>query len=173
MWWMLSAVGVVVLLLAVGVPTVASLAQAIPGPEQTQLREAITADVEYRNGRMVGTPPASSFRQPAFPTRVTAAEKARLEHAPIAGSTPDTFVDFRTSIDVTSSTRKGDDVVVDFTETTTMPRPAPLPAYGYATSQVATLVKSHGAWLVDDIVFARGSGEDGADCPPGRWAGDC
>lgn len=172
-WWVVGTIGLVALLLGVGAPLIAWSSQTITGREQTQIRRAIAADIGYRNGRMVTTAPSSSFRAPAFPAQVTAAEKARLGHAPAAGSVPDTFVDFRTSIAVTSMSRKGDGVVVDFTETTTMPRPQALPVYGYSTPQAATLVERGGVWLVEAIAFAPGSGLDGADCSPGRWAGAC
>ncbi|WP_370057098.1 hypothetical protein [Leifsonia sp. EB41] len=149
------------------------MAQGIMPSDQAQIRQAIGADIDYRNGRMVTSALASSFTPPAFPQHVTAAEGVRLRRAPAAGSEPDTFVGFTTSIDATGMSRKGDDVVVEFTETTMMPRPHPLPEYGYATQQVATLVQKDGVWLVDSIAFAPGSGMDGATCQPGRWAGDC
>ncbi|MFE4950336.1 hypothetical protein ACFQ9V_09530 [Leifsonia sp. NPDC056665] len=161
------------LLLVLGATTVASMAQGIMPSDQAEIRQAIRADINYRDGRMVTSALASSFRSPAFPRQVTIAEGARLKRAPSAGSVPDTLVGFTTSIDTTTMSRKGDDVVVDFTETTMMPRPHPLPEYGYATPQIATLIQKDGIWLVDSIAFAPGSGMDGATCQPGRWAGDC
>lgn len=169
--WALGCAAVAVLLLTVSVLTVSGLARA--ATEQTQIGKAITADISYRNGSMVTSGESSSFRRPTVPTQVTGAEKGYLAHAPVATTMPDTFVGFRTSIDVTSMTRTGDHIVVDFTETTTMRRLQPLPDYGYAIPQVATLIKRDGAWLVDAIAFAPGSGMDGADCMPGRWAGAC
>ena len=174
-WWVVggAAGAAMVLLLGVGATTLASKAQGIPPSDQAQIRQAIKEDISYRDGRMVTSALAPSFTPPAFPRWVTTAEGARLKQAPAAASLPDTLVGFTTSIDATRMSRKGDDVVVDFTETTMMPRPHPLPEYGYATQQVATLVQKDGVWLVDSIAFAPGSGMDGATCQPGRWAGDC
>lgn len=173
--WLVAGVAgaAIVVLLGVGAPTIASMAQGIASSDQAQIRQAIRTDIDYRNGRMVNSALASAFRPPVFPRQVTAAEGARLRTAPAAGGEPDTFVGFTTTIDETGVTRNGDDVVVKFTETTMMPRPHPLPEYGYVTQQVATLVRKNGVWLVDSIAFAPGSGMDGATCQPGRWAGDC
>ena len=172
-WWVVGGAAASVLVLGVGATTIASVAQGIMPSDQAQIRQAITADISYRNGRMVTSALAPSFTPPAFPRQVTTAEAARLKQAPAAGGYPDTLVGFRTSIDAPWMTRKGDDVVVDFTETTMMPRPHPLPEYGYATPQIATLVRKDGVWLVDSIAFAPGSGMDGATCKQGNWAGDC
>jgi hypothetical protein len=94
-------------------------------------------------------------------------------HLPTRAGDPDTFVGFTTTVSVTSLDLKGQVMWADFSETTMMPRPKPLPEYGYATPQIAELKKIHGVWMVDSIQFAPGSGMDGATCPPNRWAGDC
>jgi hypothetical protein len=140
--------------------------------EQQQIHEAIAADIGYRNAQVV-TPIAGASRPGTpFPTMVTAAQKAALMNLPSKAASSDTFTGFRTTISVTSLNLKGQVMWAQFSETR-MPRPKPLPEYGYATPQVAELKKIHGVWMVDSLHFAPGSGMDGATCSPNRWAGDC
>jgi hypothetical protein len=141
--------------------------------EQSQIHGAIAADIGYRNAQMITQAAGSAAVPVSFPTEVTPAQKATLARIPSAAGAPDTFISFRTTISVTSMTRQGQNVVVAFTEMTYMRRPKPLPVYGYAIPQEATLKKVGGVWLVDSIRFARGSGMDGATCAANRWAGAC
>jgi len=162
-----------VFLLAGSVWVFEEASHAVPQAEKHQVHRAIEADIDYRNARVLT--PAAGARPPEapFPTLVTAAEKTALKKLPPGAAHSERFTGFSTTIAITSFTVKGQLGLAEFSEITLMSRPKPLPEYGYATPQVAVLTKIHGAWMVDSIHFAPGSGMDGATCSPHRWAGDC
>lgn len=171
--WVLATGCAAIFLLAATVWVFGAPGLAVSQAEQQQIRQAIAADIDYRNALMVTPTAGSSQPGTPFPSMVTAAQKAALVSAPSRREFPDTLIGFRTTISLTSLKLKGQVMWAQFSEATWMPRPKPLPEYGYATPQVAELKKVHGVWMVDSIHFAPGSGMDGATCAANRWAGDC